>query len=159
MLRSVNRLLAEKPLLQKLVRYSMASVVGVVLGQSLLLAFYAGLDWDAVPSNILAVVLSTIPVYVINRSWVWSKSGSNSFLREVLPFWTMALAGLALSTLLVNIANQHSDAAIVISLANLAGFGMLWVGKFLVLEHLLFREADAEADAAAAQAATATPDA
>src|SRR5688572_19309738 len=43
--------LLEKPIVAKLVRYSMASVVGVVLGQSLLQLCLQVLEWSAVTSN------------------------------------------------------------------------------------------------------------
>jgi len=48
--------------------------------------------------------------------------------------------------LFVAIASQWSDSTIVVSLANLAGFGVLWVAKFLILDGVLFKtQAPAEA--------------
>jgi putative flippase GtrA len=134
--------LLEKPIVAKLVRYSMASVVGVVLGQSLLQLCLQVFEWSAVSSNLVAVVISTGPVYLVNRYWVWKKKDKNSIRKEMVPFWGMALAGLAMSSLFVWLVDERTDSALAISAANLAGFGVLWVAKFLVLEKVLFAESD-----------------
>ena len=130
----------ERPVVAKLIRYSMTSVVGVVLGQSLLQLFYTVLDWPAVASNIVATTISTGPVYLINRYWVWQKKSGNSLKRELVPFWGMSFLGLALSSLIVWYVEGRTDSAVAISIANLSGFGVLWVAKFLVLDRLLFVE-------------------
>lgn len=135
--------LLEKPIVAKLVRYSMASVVGVVLGQSLLYLAQEVFDWTPVMANLFAVVVSTGPVYLVNRYWVWQKAGPNSVRKEMVPFWGMALAGLALSSLFVWFVSERTDAKLAIAAANLAGFGVLWVAKFLVLEKVLFAESEA----------------
>ena len=132
--------LLEKPIVAKLIRYSMASVVGVVLGQTLLQLFYSGLDWSAFVSNLVAVTISTGPVYLVNRYWVWKKKDKNSLHKELVPFWGMALLGLALSSVFVWWIDQRTDWPPAISAANLAGFGVIWVAKFLVLEKVLFAD-------------------
>jgi Ni/Fe-hydrogenase subunit HybB-like protein len=78
---------------------------------------------------------------VLNRAWVWGKSGKNHFWREVVPFWALALLGLAFSTLLVAIASDWNNATWVVSAANLVAFGILWVAKYLLLDALLFKVA------------------
>jgi putative flippase GtrA len=132
------RSLLRRPVVAKLIRYSMTSVVGVVLGQSLLQLFYTVLDWPGVAANVVATAISTGPVYLINRYWVWKKKSGNSLRREVVPFWGMSFLGLLLSSIIVWFVEQRTDAAVAISLANLAGFGVLWVAKFIVLDRVLF---------------------
>ena len=97
------------------------------------------LSGDAVASNVAATAISTVPVYLINRYWVWQKKTGNSLHREILPFWGMTFCGLALSSLLVAIVDDRTDNALAISVANLAGFGALWFVKFLVLDRILFK--------------------
>lgn len=147
--------LLEKPIVAKLVRYSMASVVGVVLGQSLLLFLYTVLDWAAWVANIVAVSISTGPVYLVNRYWVWKKKDKNSLHKELVPFWGMALVGLALSSVFVWWIDKRTDWPPAISAANLAGFGVIWVAKFLVLEKVLF--ADTHLGEAIAESETPPP--
>ncbi|MEX2658772.1 MAG: GtrA family protein, partial [Acidimicrobiales bacterium] len=116
------------------VRYAMVSVVAVAVSQSVLLTTNGVLGWSAISSNVTAVSIGAVPSYLLNRAWVWGKRGRNHFWREVVPFWALALIGLAFSTLLVAVAHRWNDATWVISLANLVAFGILWVVKYLVLD-------------------------
>ena len=123
------------------VRYAMVSVVAVGVSQTVLAITVGVLGWSPIVSNITAVMLGSIPSYVLNRAWVWGKTGKNHFWREVVPFWALALVGLGFSTLLVAVAHEWNEAAWVPSAANLVAFGILWVVKYLVLDALLFRVA------------------
>jgi putative flippase GtrA len=132
---------ARKPVL-----YALVSVVAVVTGQAVLWTCSGLLGWDPVPSNVTSVAIGSIPSYVLNRSWVWGKKGKSHLWKEIVPFWGMALLGLLLSTVAVAWASSWNDATIVVSAANLAAFGVIWVGKFFVLHHLLFGGHDHTAD-------------
>lgn len=120
------------------IKYSMVSVVGVTLTQTMLVLFVGILGEDPTWSNVIAVSLTAIPVFLLNKRWVWSHDGKVSFRREVLPFWVFTLAGLGLSTGLVTIAHDISDSTILVMAANLGGFGLLWVAKFLFLDQVMF---------------------
>lgn len=121
------------------IRYAMVSVVAVAVSQIVLLTTNGLLGWSAVASNVTAVTMGSIPSYLLNRAWVWGKKGKNHLWREVMPFWALALVGLAFSTLLVSIAHRWNEATWVVSAANLVAFGILWVVKYLLLDALLFR--------------------
>jgi putative flippase GtrA len=122
----------------KALRYSTVSACGVVITQVLIFAFL-GLDWPEWVANAVAVCISSVPAYLLNRAWVWNKRDAHSFKTEVLPFWGMALLGLVLSTIAVAIVSNYTEAKIAVSLTNIAAFGVLWVGKFFVLEKMLFK--------------------
>src|SRR5262245_55600006 len=115
------------------IKYSMVSVVGVVLTQ-LQLATYIGL-WDSDPTraNLIACTLTSIPVFLLNKRWVWNVDGRVSVRREILPFWVFTIAGLGLSTAMVAIAEEISDSTLLVMAASVGGFGILWVAKFLFL--------------------------
>jgi len=123
---------------RRLLRYAGVSVVGVLCGQTLLVMFYGGFGLGATSANVVAVMIGTIPSYYLNRAWVWGKSGAHSVRAEIVPFWGMALLGLVLSTVLVAIVHQWSDAWIWINLANLSAFGSLWIAKYVLLDRVLF---------------------
>ncbi len=123
---------------RKPIRYMMVSAVAVVSTQALLLVLNGVLGWAPVTSNIAAVVISSWPSYMLNRVWVWGRRGDHDIWREVVPFWSMALIGLGLSTVFVHVAAEWSTAPLVANLANLAAFGSLWVVKYLVLDSVLF---------------------
>jgi hypothetical protein len=67
-------------------------------------------------------------------------------LREMVPFCLMAIAGLALSTWAVRIAEiaalrlteaRAVQTAIVMG-SSLGAYGLLWVAKFLAFDRVLF---------------------
>jgi putative flippase GtrA len=120
------------------IKYSAVSVIGVIMGQTLLTIFSELLDWNPVLSNVLAVSITAIPAFLLNKRWVWSSDGKISFRREVLPFWIFTGMGLALSTGLVALADSVSDSHLLVMAANLGGFGVLWVAKFLFLDQIMF---------------------
>ena len=123
----------------KALRYASVSMVGVFCTQSLILLLHGFGDMAARPANVLAVMVSAFPDYLLNRRWVWGKSGKSHFRREVAPFWGFALVGLLLSTLFVGIVESRTDRTWPVLAANLAGFGVLWVARFFVLDKILFK--------------------
>jgi putative flippase GtrA len=123
----------------------MVSVVGVTLTQTLLVILVGLLDLDPTKSNIAAVMVCAVPVFMLNKRWVWNVDGKVSFRREIVPFWVFTLAGLGLSTLFVEIAHDVApDSTIVVMIASLGGFGVLWVAKFLFLDQIMFGHSEKE---------------
>lgn len=122
----------------KALRYIAVSLLGTALTQVLLVVMVHGLGWDGPIANVVAVTLTTIPSFLLSKHWIWADGDPASVHRQVLPFWALSLAGLALSTLFVWVAQSLWDADWVVNLANLAGFGVLWVAKFLILDTYLF---------------------
>lgn len=139
MLRDLDTLLGRwSPLVGKAARYSLVSGISVVITQVLLIGFKGGLGWPGATANALAVCLAAGPSYVLNRYWTWSKRGRNRVWKEIVPFWSTALLGLAFSTWLVALADRRWGTVLAVSLANLLAFGLLWVGKFILLDRVLF---------------------
>jgi putative flippase GtrA len=120
------------------IKYSAVSVVGVVLTQALLVLMLGLLDWPPVQANVAAVMVTTIPVFILNKRWVWSSDGKIDLKREVIPFWIFTMMGLALSTGLVALVHNLSDSHLLVMAANMAGFGILWIAKFLFLDQIMF---------------------
>lgn len=138
---------------EKLVRYGSVSVIGVVFTQSLLVLLHGVLDLDATLSNLIAVMVSVGPAFVLNKRWVWNLRGRSSFRSEIVPFWAFTLLGLVVSTILVAVVDHYTDRTWPVLAANITGFGLVWVSKFLFLDSVVFAAlADAEADAAARDA-------
>jgi putative flippase GtrA len=124
----------------RLFRFGAVSAFNVVLGQILLYGAQTVLEWPPVTSNVFSVSVGTVPAYILSRYWVWEKRGKNHFMREVLPFWILTVAGFALSTAAVwFVANRWDPSWIVVNLTNLAAFGVVWVAKFLILDRILFK--------------------
>ena len=123
----------------KLLRYSGVSVITVLVTQSCLWLGLAVIKWPALAANVFAVTIGAVPAYLMNRSWVWGRRDSHSVRAEILPFWLYSLLGLVISTTLVALAEIWFTSTAVLMLANLVAFGALWLGKFFVLEKVLFK--------------------
>lgn len=144
---------------QKLFRYSMASVVAVLVSNVCLLVFVGLVGMSAVVASTLATTIAAVPSYEMNRKWAWGKTGKSHLMKEVLPFWGLGLLGWGTSTLAVYLMEQyathhhfsHVQKTLWVAFVYLAAFGVLWVGKFIIFNKLLF--AHHPDDAAPAEAA------
>jgi putative flippase GtrA len=81
---------------------------------------------------------------MLNKYWVWGKSGRAHLRREVIPFWVFTVAGWGLSTGAVWLVEHHvgtPDSVLrtgAVLAASIAGFGVLWVLKYLFLDKIMF---------------------
>lgn len=130
---------------RKLFRYTMVSVVSVLVSQVVLFFAVRGLGWNGRPANVLAVAVGTVPSYYLNRVWAWGVGGRSHLLKEVAPFWALSFLGLVVSTVAVGFAEDRLGAtasetvrALVVQAANLGAFGVLWVAKFVIFNKVLF---------------------
>lgn len=124
---------------EKIIRYCGVSVVNVLVGQGILAFCLLVLDLSGVLSQFIAASLSAIPAYILSRRWVWKQRGKDSFRTEVLPFWTMAIIGLVFAVASIAIMERFTDHPIVIMLTSLGAYGVVWVGKYFVLDKIMWR--------------------
>jgi putative flippase GtrA len=124
-------------------RYVLVSVVNVLVGGGRLVVLQ---HWmDPVEANIVAVAISAVPAYYMNRAWVWGKRGKSHWKKEVMPFWIFTAAGLLLSTVAIHFAEDSFDKTqtsgkFAILFVQLFAFGVLWVIRFFVLDKLFHVE-------------------
>jgi putative flippase GtrA len=156
--RSLRRLKARvrTPGGRKAVRYSLVSVVSVLVNQVSLFVLFAFLHWTARSANIMASVIAGVPSYYLNRHWAWQKKGRSHLVKEILPFWVIALAGLAFSTWAADFAETQAQElsrlvqGLIVNAAAFTAFGVLWVGKFIFFNKVLFVTRDEDVHAALA---------
>ncbi len=131
---------------KKAIKYTLVSVIAVSVSLVTFVALNGLFKMAAVPANILAVTAGGVPSYILNRRWAWGKTGKSHVWKEVVPFWALAFAGLALSTWWVALAenwgmdhlDSHFFRTASNAAANLAAFGVLWIGKFMIFNKLMF---------------------
>jgi putative flippase GtrA len=129
---------------RQFLRYSGVSVFNVVTGQALLVLFRSGFGVVSWLANILAVLVGSIPSFLLNKRYVWRRSGKVNVRTEMLPFWGMNLAGLVLSTAAVHGADAVWGNQLAVTAASLTAWGSLWVVKYALLDRVLFAQPDAE---------------
>ena len=132
---------------KKIVRYTMVSIISVVISQAVLAFVFGILHWTARSANVLATAVGTVPSYELNRKWAWGKRGKSHLWKEVVPFWSLSFLGLAFSTWTADFAETwaqhqgygHGVQTLIVNAAALAGWGFLWIGKFIFFNKVLFR--------------------
>ncbi len=137
----------------KVIRYTAVSVISALTSLVVLTIVYGVLRlWTEVFSTLFANVVAGVPSYILNRRWVWGKSGRSHLWREIIPFWVMSLTGIGFALVTAAWAHDFADAhhlhhlarTILVVGANVAAFGVLWFLKFLILNRLFAEIADAE---------------
>jgi putative flippase GtrA len=125
------------------------SVVTTVMSLAMIVVATAGFAVGAALANVIATAIATVPSYHLNRRWTWAKRDRSDPWREVLPFWLLSFAGLALSTVTVALADSWASRArlapmahtVAIMTGHVGGFGLLWVLQFVLLDRVLFARA------------------
>jgi putative flippase GtrA len=138
--------LTRTPSGRKMIRYSMVSAISVVVSTVVLTLLVGVLRWSAFSAALTATAVATVPSYELNRKWAWGKSGRSHFWKEVAPFWSLSFIGLAFSTWTSVIAERYSKQhhlshvvhTAVVEGAFIGAFGVLWVGKFVLFNKVLF---------------------
>ena len=130
---------------RKAIKYTAVSVISTVFSQAAFILVYGFHAFGARGSAIFATCMGTIPSYYLNRNWAWGKSGRSHLVKEVLPFWGLALVGLVFSTWAVDFTHSHIrgihsnvEHTAILAAAYLGAFGTLWVLKFLIFNRFLF---------------------
>jgi putative flippase GtrA len=137
---------AHRTLWQRLTRCLSVSVVTTVISLGTLTIATAAIGMAAWVANIVATAVATGPGYHLNRRWTWGRRDASDPWRQIAPFWVLSFIGLALSTVLVGVADAwasgiHLPGALhTMSLwcAQLSGFGLLWVVQFVLLDRVIF---------------------
>jgi putative flippase GtrA len=146
------RELMKHPNFPKVWRFTSVSIISTVLTLAMLYIFFRVLKvGSAAESNLIATSIATAPAYWLNRTWTWGKTGKSHMMKEVVPFWTIAIAGVLLSTGAVHLAaaeahhltHSKMGVTILVEFANLFTYGVLWVGKFTIFNRYLFNTPNA----------------
>ena len=149
----------------KFIRYSMVSVIAIVISQVTLVLCTGVFGLSAILSNTVAAVVSTPASFELNRKWAWGKSGKSHLWREVAPFWGFSLIGYLGSTGTVQLADTMTRShgvhglprVLAIMGAQLFAYGLVWIVKFLVFNRIVFAVKTTGADGSAAAAVTGQP--
>ncbi|MGH8868076.1 MAG: GtrA family protein [Actinomycetes bacterium] len=134
------------PWTPKAAKYTTGSVVATVLGQVTFLAVYGFGLAGTTGATLLAFAASAVPNYWFSRHWAWRRTGRPDLVRELLPYLATITLNLAVATLATGYAenqvaaltDSHAVRTAVVTLTYTATYGLLFLGKFLVFEYLLF---------------------
>ncbi len=134
---------------RKLVRYTLVSVASTLTSVIVIAIVYGfRIIPGEVEATIFGNVVATIPSYNLNRKWTWGKSGRSHPRKEILPFWIIAVLGIAFSILGASYARHlvhshhlgHFVATLVVVGANFVSFAVFWVLKLMIFNRIFHVE-------------------
>ncbi len=129
---------------RKKLRYVGLSVVLVPLGQGLIQVFGPWLD-DYTAASLLSAAIITIPGFFANKRFVWRITSHENLRSQILVFWVTVMLAVLLATLFTHLVEHvvADQTRLVrggaVFLAQMLGFGIVWVGRFLILDRWLFK--------------------
>jgi putative flippase GtrA len=129
---------------RKKLRYASLSVVFILLGQGLIQVLGLWLD-DYTAASLLAAAILTVPSFFANKHFVWRDTARENLYSQVLMFWVTVMLAVSLATLITYLVeNAMADQTMLIRgaavlLAQLLGYGIVFIGRFLILDRWLFK--------------------
>lgn len=145
---------AKSPEGRKQLRYATVSVVFVPVGQVLIqllgaLVFFeqtatGGKEINWVAASIASAAILTVPNFFANKYWVWKETSRDNMRTQVIVFWVAAMLGVTLATLLTFFVDVMIDGhgwfeKVAVFFAQLAGFGLVWLGRYVILDRWIFK--------------------
>jgi len=154
---------------RKQLRYALVSVVFVPVGQALIqfLAYFAfdkdhtlfsdgtvvwiedhvGIwvfEQNFTVASIVSAAILTFPNFFANKHFVWRDTASGKLRTQIIVFWVAAMLGVTCATLLTFVVegwvkDQGLIESVAVFFAQLFGFGIVWVARYLVLDRWLFK--------------------
>lgn len=134
---------------RKQLRYAGVSLVFVPLGQVLIQLFAAfvfnsGDDTNWTAASIASAAVLTVPNFFANKYLVWKHTSRDGLRTQVIVFWVAAMLGVSLATLLTFLVDMAIDGhswfeKAAVFFAQLVGFGVVWLARYIVLDKWLFK--------------------
>jgi putative flippase GtrA len=136
---------AKSPEGRKQLRYAGVSMVFVPVGQILVQLIYWLLVQSKPTSILISAAILTIPNYFANKTYVWRDTSRDKLHTQITVFWIAAMLGTGFAMGLAAIAEVFTRGAAEIwqafwlFAAQLGGYGIVWVGRYLFLDRFIFK--------------------
>lgn len=135
---------------RKQIRYAAVSVVFVPVGQVLIQILaataYKEIDNNFTWASITAAAILTLPNFFANRFFVWRDASRDNLRTQMIVFWVAAMLGVGVATGLTYIVEMwvHNRVSGLVEAgavfcAQILGFGIVWVGRYVILDRWLFK--------------------
>jgi putative flippase GtrA len=128
----------------KKLRYAAVSVASIPIGQGLIQVLGWWLDNYAVASLLTAAIV-TVPSFFVFKYFVWRHTSGEDLGRQMLVFWVTVMLAFSLATLFTYVVDRATaDQTTLVRgtsvfAAQLFAFGIVWVGRYLMLDRWLFK--------------------
>ncbi len=129
---------------RKKLRYAGVSVLFVPIGQSFTQVL--GLWFhNYTVGSLVAVAILTVPFFFASKHLVWRVTSRENLRSQMLVFWVAVILGASLSTLFTHLVENamvgqtRLVCGTAVFVAQLLGYGIVFVGRFLILDRWLFK--------------------
>ena len=103
-------------------------------------------DANFTAASIISAAILTLPNFYANKRFVWKDTNKDNLRTQVLVFWVAAMLGVTAGDG-AHRPRRARDAghrttlvqAICVFFAQCVGFGLVWIGRYLLLDKWLFR--------------------
>ena len=135
---------ARSPDGRKQLRYVGVSLFFVPVGQVLIQVLARMIDSYTVASVVAAAILTPFN-FLANRHLVWKLGSRDNLRTQIVVFWVGAMLAVSLATGLTYLVERLTAdqtklvQSVAVFLAQMVGFGVVWVGRYLVLDRWLFK--------------------
>lgn len=127
-------------------RYTVGSVLAAVASEATLLLTYGPGLLSPGAASVAAWGAGAGLNYVLNRRWAWGRRGRASLWRELVPYWGIAVASMAISAWATGVADRLGPRIIeseglrtaFVGGVFLAVYGLMFVVKFVLFHYLVF---------------------
>lgn len=129
-------------------RYTIGSVLAAMVSESTLLLVYGLSLLSPRGASVAAWVTGAGVNYVLNRRWAWERRGRAHPVRELLPYWAIAVVSMVVSAWATGVAGNvgdrlfetHGPRVMFVGAAFLGVYGLMFIAKFLVFHYVLFAD-------------------
>ncbi|OBG25084.1 hypothetical protein A5764_06650 [Mycobacterium sp. 852002-51057_SCH5723018] len=128
------------------------ALVFLPIGQGLIQFIGAWLG-NYTAASLLAAAIVTVPNFLANKHFVWRVTSDEKLREQVVIFWIVVMLAVSLatfSTYLVDHALVDKTTAIratAVFVVQVLGFGVVWIGRFFILDRWFFNLAKEAEDA------------
>ena len=135
---------ADKEATRKKLRYVGVSVASVPVGQGIIqgLGLWLG---NYAAASLLTAAIVTIPSFFILKYFVWRDESRENLGGQMLAFWVVMMLAFLLATLFTYVVDHATGdqttliRGTAVFCAQLLAFGIVWLGRYVVLDRWLFK--------------------
>jgi len=130
---------------RKQLRYAGVSLVFVPIGQVLVQVLHWATDIHDSLCILISACILTVPNYLANKNYVWRDTSKDNLRTQVLVFWVAAMLGTGFAMGFAYLSDEMTAdmskvvQSICLFIAQLAGYGIVWVGRYFFLDRWLFK--------------------
>jgi putative flippase GtrA len=131
----------------RLLRAGATSIMATVISHGVYVGLLALARADATLASTVAFFCGAVFNYVVGRRFTWGRRDRPHPLKEMLPYVVVIAAGGAVSIAVATLV-QHlvrpmgmslTERTVVLELANVVSYGVVFFFKFTLLDRLVFR--------------------